>query len=159
MALKMIAEGGEKYFEEALALIQKQRLFKQAMALYEHDEELHTQVKRAFGDYLQQRGYVQEAGFLYMSSDEPEDLEKSLNAFKKCGNTDMCLSIAYKLGCDQEQVVLLTKDLIEVLVTAQRYKDAADLLCTIEDYDVAQAVEYYAKANAFMAAIREAMKE
>jgi hypothetical protein len=37
-----------------------------------------------------------------MSSDEPEDLEKSLNAFKKCGNIDMCLSIAYKLECDEE---------------------------------------------------------
>jgi hypothetical protein len=39
-------------------------------------------VKRAFGDYLHQRGYIQEAGFLYMNSEEPEDLEKSLNAFK-----------------------------------------------------------------------------
>lgn len=94
-----------------------------------------------------------------MNSDEPEDLEKSLNAFKKCGNTDMCYSIAYKLECDKEQITLLTKDLIEVLATSHRHSDAANLLVSVEGYDIAQAVEYYSKGNSFMAAIRESMKE
>lgn len=40
-ALNMIAQGGEQHFEEALGLIKKQRLFKQALALYEDDEDLH----------------------------------------------------------------------------------------------------------------------
>ena len=43
-ALNMIAQGGEQHFEEALGLIKKQRLFKQALALYEADEDLHIQV-------------------------------------------------------------------------------------------------------------------
>ena len=94
-----------------------------------------------------------------MSSDEPEDLEKSLNAFKKSGNVDMCLSIAHKLGCEKDQVELLTKDLIQVLIVAGRHKDAGDLLCTLTDYNIQEAVEYYSKGDAFMPAIREAMKE
>ena len=51
-ALEMIANSGEKFFEEALVLIKKQRLFKQALVLFEDRPSLHIQVKRAFGDYL-----------------------------------------------------------------------------------------------------------
>ena len=53
----------------------------------------------------------------------------------------------------------MTRDLIEVLTTANRFKEAADLLCTIKGYDIQTAVEYYSKSNAFMAAIRECNKE
>ena len=70
-ALEMIAKSGNKFFEESLALIKKQRLFKQALELYKDQPELHAQVKTAFGDYLLQRGYVQEAGLLYMGSENP----------------------------------------------------------------------------------------
>ena len=52
-ALEMISKSGEQYMEEALALVKKQRLFKQALVLYENDPALHQQVKRAFADYLQ----------------------------------------------------------------------------------------------------------
>lgn len=69
---------------------------------------MQIQVKRQFADYLMQRGYVQEAGFIYMESDDVDDIEKSLAAFKKCGNTDMCYSIAHKLGCDEESLHQLT---------------------------------------------------
>lgn len=118
-------------------MVKKQRLFKQAIKVYENDPELQVQVKRAFGDYLLQRGYVQEAGFLFMNSDEPEDLEKSLNAFKKCGNIDMCFSIAYSIGCEQEQLDALTKDLVEVLVANTRFKDAGNLLSRLARHDIA----------------------
>ena len=141
--------------EEALALVKKQRLFKQALVLYENDPALHQQVKRAFADYLQQRGYVQEAGFLYMSSEDPQDLEKSLMAFKKCGNVDMCFAVARKIDAD---IVQLRMDLVESLKESNRNVDAADLYCQVEGYDVETAVEYYTKGNAFMQAIREASK-
>ena len=57
-ALTIIAEGGEKYFEEGLEMIKKQRLYKQALKEYEKYPELQINVKRAFGDYLNQRGYT-----------------------------------------------------------------------------------------------------
>jgi len=113
----------------------------------------------AFGDYLIQRGYIQEAGFLYMDSQEPEDLEKSLNAFKKCGNIQMCMSIAYSLGVDSDQIELLITDLIQVMTAATRFKDAGDLLTKVTDYSLSEAVDLYTKGNAFMEAIRECMRE
>lgn len=71
-----------------------------------------------------------------MNSEDPEDLEKSLTAFKKCGNIDMCLSIAYSLGVEEDQIELLIRDLILVMTSAVRYKDAGDLLCKIKDYSI-----------------------
>jgi len=43
-----------------------------------------------------------------MNGDEPEDLEKALNAFKKCGNIEMCFSLAHSLGCEQAEIENLT---------------------------------------------------
>lgn len=71
----------------------------------------------------------------------------------------MCLSIAYSLGVDEDQIDLLMKDLITVLTVASRFKEAADLLCKTKDYSLQEAVEFYSKGNAFMEAIRESMKE
>jgi len=135
-ALQIVAEGGPKYFDKALELVQKQRLYKQALELYKNDADLHNQVKGAFGDYLMQRGYVQEAGFLYMNSESPEDLKKSLSAFKTCCNVDMCFSIAFKLEFDEDQVSELMKEVIEILASSHKYKEAADMLCQTEDYSL-----------------------
>lgn len=71
----------------------------------------------------------------------------------------MCFSIAYSLGCEEEQIEMLTKDLIGVLTSKNRFKEAGDLLCKLGQYNIQEAVEYYSKANAFMQAIRESMKE
>lgn len=49
-------------------------------------------VKHYFAEYLEQRGYSEEAGFLYK---EAEELEKSLEAFKQSLNVEMCLTLAY----------------------------------------------------------------
>jgi hypothetical protein len=43
-------------------------------------------------------------------------------------------------------------------VTSNRFTDAANLLCEVEDYENQTAVELYTKGNAFMSAIREAYK-
>jgi elongator complex protein 1 len=69
-AVKMLVPGGEKYFEEALSVIKKHRLFKQAMLYYQEQPELVRKVKLSFGEYLEQRGYSEEAGFLYNGAGE-----------------------------------------------------------------------------------------
>ena len=43
------------------------------MQLYKDNQELHSQVLGSFGEYLQERGYNQEAGFLFMNSENKED--------------------------------------------------------------------------------------
>lgn len=46
-----------------------------------------------------------------------------------------------------------------MLALRNRFKEAGNLLCSLGQYNKAQAVEYYCKGNAFMEAIRECMKE
>mmetsp|Transcript_26788 Transcript_26788/g.40861 ORF Transcript_26788/g.40861 Transcript_26788/m.40861 type:complete len:186 (-) Transcript_26788:697-1254(-) len=158
-ALLRIANCGEQYFDEALTLIKKQRLFKQGLECYKDHPSLVIQIKRAFGYYLHQRGYVQEAGFLYMGTGESEDLQSALEAFKKCVNIDMCFSLAYRLQFGPDKLEALRNDLVDILATAHRYKEAGDLIVGGPNYDISTAVDMYAKGNAFMQAIRESSKE
>ena len=51
-ALEMISKTGAQHIDEAISLIKKQRLFKQALELYKGDPTLHVQVRRAFAEYL-----------------------------------------------------------------------------------------------------------
>ena len=80
----------EKYFTEALAVIKKNRLFKQALEYYSHSEPLTKRLKLAFAEYLELRGYSEEAGFLYAAGG---DQDQALNAFKKSLNIDMVSSL------------------------------------------------------------------
>lgn len=50
------------------------------MDYYQHSEELIKRIKHAFGEYLELRGYSEEAGFLYSASGE---FDRALHAFKK----------------------------------------------------------------------------
>ena len=94
-AVKKLAQGGtEEHFELALPLIKKHRLFKQALTDFSHSPELVRRVKLAFGEYLEQRGYSEEAGFLYSAAG---NVDLALHAFKKSLNVEMCLSLSVGL--------------------------------------------------------------
>lgn len=82
------------------------------MEYYKYDAELEKRVKLAFGEYLESRGYSEEAGFLYNAAGE---VEKGLEAFKKSLNVDMCLSLAYENNFTQEQMTNMILDLVERL--------------------------------------------
>lgn len=94
-----------------------------------------------------------------MSSDAIEDIEKSLQAFKKSANVQMCQSIAYKLDFNQEDMLKLNFEIVDIMASSHSYKEAGDLLCTLDGYQLDRAVELFNKGNQFFSAIREAMKE
>jgi hypothetical protein len=73
----------------------------------------------AFGEYLENRNYSEEAGFLYNTAG---DRLKALECFKKSLNIDMCLSIAYQMTMTVEQIKELVDDLIERLCNQSRYE-------------------------------------
>ena len=116
-------ELSEQYFTEALTVIKKNRLFKQALEYYAHSEDLTKRLKLAFGEYLEARGYSEEAGFLYAAASH-SDL--ALNAFKKSLNVEMVLSLL--VGMPEEQASTIREELVERLKNASRYEQAADLI-------------------------------
>lgn len=52
-ALKKLAKGGEQYFDEALTITKKHRLFKQALDDYRENADLVKRIKLSFGEYLE----------------------------------------------------------------------------------------------------------
>lgn len=50
-----------------------------------------------------------------MSSEAVQDIEKSLQAFKKIGNVQLCQSIAYKLEFSPDEILKLNFELVETL--------------------------------------------
>jgi len=66
-ALKKLSKSTDDgHFEEALQLIRKQRLFKVALDFYEGQPERLNAIKAGFGEYLEQRGFHEEAGAMYL---------------------------------------------------------------------------------------------
>lgn len=65
-ALECLIGSGEKHFLLAVELINKHRLFKQALQLYKDTPELLTKVQDIFGEYLYSRSYYQESGAMFL---------------------------------------------------------------------------------------------
>jgi len=65
------------------------------LVCYSYDTEKLRRVKRAFGEYLDQRGYHDEAGLTFLGAD---DFSNSLLSFKKSMNVEMILSLTKKVN-------------------------------------------------------------
>jgi tetratricopeptide (TPR) repeat protein len=100
-------------------LIKKNRLFKQALDYYSHSEDLTKKIKLAFGEYLHQRGYSEEAGFLYSAAGE---FQLAMTAFKKCLNVEMCFALATQGSLSEDSKEELKEELVERLKNANRYE-------------------------------------
>ena len=102
-ALKKLSRSTDDgHFEEALQLIKKQRLFKLALDYYADKPERINSIKAAFGDYLDQRGFHEEAGAMFLSGGE---LNKSQSAYARSLNIEMSLAVLAqrKLGEEESQ--------------------------------------------------------
>lgn len=66
-------------------------MYKQALEIFSGNERRLSLVNTVFSEYLEQRGYIEEAGFAYLRAG---DLEKSMNAFLNALNIDMVFSVA-----------------------------------------------------------------
>jgi len=95
-ALTMLAQSDEDdHFEEALQLIKKQRLFKLALDAYASNKDRLMKVKRAFGQYLDDRGFFDEAGSIFLAA---AALEQAQGSFLKALNVQMSLAVLTQRG-------------------------------------------------------------
>lgn len=73
----------------------------------------------AFGEYLEQRGYPEEAGFLYQQAGE---LPLALHAFKKSLNLEMTLSVLSQMKLEDQERMTVIEELIERLKNSSRFE-------------------------------------
>lgn len=97
-----------------------------------------------FAEYLEQRGYIDEAGFTFLTAG---DLEASMEAFSKALNLDMVFSVAAQRKLPADELQKLKLDLIERLRNSSRFEDAGDLVDPVSDFDL--ALDCYLKSNNF----------
>lgn len=92
LALECLSKSdSDDHFIEAVSLIKKQRLFKKALLCYDGDQSRLAVVRHAFGEYLEQRGYADEAGFMFLQAARFDD---AIEAFKKALNVPMVHTVA-----------------------------------------------------------------
>ena len=123
------------------------------MDAFSKDEARLAKIKVIFGDYLDSRGYTQEAGNMYLAAG---DFESAQEAFLKSLDIRMTFTLGEKRGLDADNMVKLKEDLIERLLNAQRHEDAGDLMDPKADFD--GVLDCYLKASAFSKAIQVCMK-
>ena len=100
LALKEISQADIKYFPEALSMIKKQRLYRQALRCYADQPEFLKEIKINFADYLHDRKYFEEAGLMYKYAGE---YNKALKSLKETPNYEMLFAVAQYLNFDKEQ--------------------------------------------------------
>lgn len=72
-------------------MIKKQRLFKPALNHYKDDPVKLNRVNWILAEYLDQRGYTDEAAYTYLQAG---DLNAALETFTKSQNVEMVFSVA-----------------------------------------------------------------
>jgi len=68
-------------------------MFKVALKIFEGNSERVNRVRACFGEYLEQRGYQEEAGFMFLQADV---LSSALSSFKAALNVPMVQLVARK---------------------------------------------------------------
>ena len=152
-ALKKLAKSrDDAHFEEALLLIRKQRLYKVALDCFAGDEQRLCRVKVAFGEYLDQRGYLEEAGSMFLAGG---GLEQSQDVYLRCLDVQMTFAVAAMRQLSPEEAGKVRADLVEGLLSVNRLEEAADLMDATTDFDA--VLDCYVKGNCFWKAIKLCM--
>jgi elongator complex protein 1 len=125
LALQMISQADVKYFKEALAMIKKQRLYRQALRHYKDHPDLLKEIKIAFADYLHDRKYFEEAGLMYKYAGE---YEKALISLKETPNYEMLFAVSQYLNFDKEQTQQLAVEYCEKLQKNDNYTREAGIV-------------------------------
>ena len=155
LALLEISKADDKYFNEAMTMIKKQRLYRLALRYYSEKPDLIKIIKLNFADYLHQRKYYEEAGLIYKYAGE---YEKALISLKETPNYQMLFAVASLLNYDNKQTHDLAVEYAQVLSKDDKYlKEAGIILAKYHDCnepDIAvKAIELLVKTQNYFYAI------
>lgn len=157
LALKEISVADPKYFKEALAMIKKQRLYRQALRHYADQPEQLKEIKITFADYLHDRKYFEEAGLMYKYAGE---YNKALKSLKETPNYEMLFAVSQYLNFDKVQIQELALEYSKTLEKDDKYiREAGIVLAKYHGHgeDIQQkAIELLVKSKNYFFAIEKA---
>ena len=125
LALKHIVNCGEEHLEECLALIKDQRLYLDALPMFNPGSNGHTKLCQSYGDYLLTKKYFEDAALIY----EAGGLYiEAVSAWEQSTNWSLCLALAKSVIKPPNDFTNLCKRLVEKLKDSHRHKEAAEIL-------------------------------
>lgn len=124
-ALIHISKCGPEHFETCKTLIQKHRLYTEALQLFPVTSVEFKSIAKIYGDYLSDKRRHVDAGIMYIKA---EEWEIALNEFKESlqWRQVFCMTARLKYSSDTEADV--ARKLAEQLKMKKQYQDAAHVL-------------------------------
>jgi len=123
LALEHLHKAGSDYFPDALALAKDQGLLRHLLKLVT-DQDKKTIVYKALGESLSTKGKYEDAALAYVAG---KDLEQALRAYRLAGAWKPAMTLAVRLGKDENAIKDLATRLANDLDDAQSYQEAAQL--------------------------------
>eukprot|EP01102_Stenamoeba_stenopodia_P022460 TRINITY_DN9362_c0_g3_i2.p1 TRINITY_DN9362_c0_g3~~TRINITY_DN9362_c0_g3_i2.p1 ORF type:complete len:886 (+),score=260.87 TRINITY_DN9362_c0_g3_i2:86-2743(+) len=153
-ALSNLSKAGEQYFDNCIDLMEKHKLYSEAINIYSSDDEKHKIVLSHYANYLLAQGQLEEAGVLFIRCGKDQD---ALAAFKSATDWKMVLAVAAKLHLGEGEMKDIANEMAETLRNLARFDEAARVFF---DYcsDPAQGVSCLIAANQWIEALQMAFK-
>ncbi|KIP09060.1 hypothetical protein PHLGIDRAFT_68294 [Phlebiopsis gigantea 11061_1 CR5-6] len=148
-ALQNLSLAGQEKFDEALAYVEKHRLYESALAIWKATDQYAT-VLSIYGDYLYERREFAEAAFVFRRAAK---LSKAMLAYEKALLWQDLFDLALQQDLSPEDLASLALRVAEDLSSKKRYQEASRVLL---DYakDVREAVVALVQGNCFSEARR-----
>lgn len=149
-ALGHLARAGDERFAEALAFVEKHRLFAPALGLWPAGGAQHKALLNIYGDYLFERKEYAQAALAFETCGRPE---KALVAHERALGWRELFALAATLGKTQDETRETARRVGEGLAGKRRYAEAATVYLDYAD-DVDSAVHVLVEGNEFAEALR-----
>uniref|UniRef100_T1HAY6 Uncharacterized protein n=1 Tax=Rhodnius prolixus TaxID=13249 RepID=T1HAY6_RHOPR len=142
-ALRNLSKCGDDKLELMYSLIEEHQLYNLALDLFKSQPERFTEAANMYGDYLFKQASFEEAGVLYMRSN---NLPKAINAFKKSGNWRKCMLLANRSNYSDIELRKLGDSLCNTLTSSHKFREAAEMYkdCFA---DTNKAIEIYLQGH------------
>ncbi|KAF9529755.1 Elongator complex protein 1 [Crepidotus variabilis] len=149
LALKNLSLAGPERFDEAVAYVEKHRLYSLALNIWDGTDR-YDDILNSFGDYLYDRRDFREAAGAFI---EAKRIPKAMIAFEKALEWQELFDLATLESIPKEEIVEMAYRVAEDLASKKRHTEAA---CVLLDYskDVREAVIALVSGNAFSEARR-----
>ncbi|XP_078577191.1 elongator complex protein 1-like isoform X2 [Branchiostoma floridae x Branchiostoma japonicum] len=124
-AIQHLSKCGADRFVDLLALVKEHKLYRSALQLYTTDSKEYRDLTVEYGEYLQKKGHVEEAGLMF---NRCEEWEKALQAYEQCCSWRQALCVSCRLHYSTQQTAQLALRMADFLRNNGRHSEAAVLL-------------------------------
>eukprot|EP00058_Branchiostoma_floridae_P012345 XP_002597833.1 hypothetical protein BRAFLDRAFT_286073 [Branchiostoma floridae] len=124
-AIQHLSKCGPDRFADLLALVKEHKLYRSALQLYTTESKEYRDITVEYGEHLQKKGHVEEAGLMFSRC---EEWEKALQAYEQCCSWRQALCVSCRLHYSTQQTSQLALRMAGFLRNNGRHCEAAVLL-------------------------------